>query len=72
MSDDVFGSASEGSVSSVQDTAELEEDVSEEPATQLNVEIPQSLHRRLKTKSVQTGTPMKDLVANILDRNIGT
>jgi hypothetical protein len=72
MSDDPFGSASEGTVSSPQDTAELEDDVAEEETTQLNVEIPAELHRRLKTRSVQTGTPMKDLVEDLLDRNLET
>jgi len=72
MSDDPFGSASEGGVSSTQDTTELEEDVSAEETTQLNVEIPTSLHRRLKAKSARSGTPMKELVANLLDRNLGT
>lgn len=70
MSDDVFGSASDGDVSSTQDTSDLEEDVSEKETTQLNVEIPTSLHRRLKAYSARTGTSMKDLVANLLDRNL--
>jgi len=72
MNNDEWGSARDGSVSSPQDTTDLEADVAEEETTQLNVEIPQSLHRRLKTQSVQTGTPMKELVANVLDRNLGT
>jgi len=72
MSDDPFGSASEGSVSSSQDTTELEEDVSREKSTQLNVEIPTSLHRRLKMESVRRDEPMKDVVANILDSNLRT
>lgn len=72
MSDDVFGSAAEGSVSSEHDTSELEEDVAQEETTQLNVEIPASLHRRLKSQSVRMGTPMKELVANVLDRNLDT
>lgn len=70
MNDDVFGSASEGDVSSSQDMTELQEEVTEEETTQLNVEVPTSLHRRLKTMSVQTGTPMKELVTNILDSNL--
>lgn len=70
MSDDVFGSASDGDVSSTQDTSDLKEDVSEKETTQLNVEIPTSLHRRLKAYSARTGTSMKDLVANLLDRNL--
>lgn len=72
MTDDAFGSAADGSVTSEQDTSGLEEDVSEEETTQLNVEIPESLHRRLKVESARTGKPMKDVVASVLDRNLGT
>ena len=69
MSDDVFGSASEGNVSSQQDTSDLQEDV-EQDTTQLNVEIPSELHRRLKAKSALEDKPMKHMVAEILDRNL--
>ncbi|MFB6280373.1 MAG: hypothetical protein ABEK75_12775 [Salinibacter sp.] len=71
MSDDVFGSASDGSVSGEQDASNLQESVSEEEMTQLNVEIPRSLHRRLKVHSVQTGKDMKEVVRDVLDRNLG-
>ncbi|WP_251965932.1 hypothetical protein [Salinibacter ruber] len=71
MSDDVFGSASEGNVSSQQDTSDLQEDV-EQDTTQLNVEIPSELHRRLKAKSALEDKPMKRMVADILDRNLET
>lgn len=71
MSDDVFGSASEGNVSSQQDTSDLQEDV-EQDTTQLNVEIPSELHRRLKAKSALEDKPMKRMVADILDRNLDT
>lgn len=72
MSDGVFGSASDGSVSSQQDTSDLQEDVAEEEMTQLNVEIPESLHRRLKMHSVKHGQDMKDVVRDVLDRNLDT
>lgn len=71
MSNDAFGTA-DGTVSSTQDTADLEEDVTAEETTQLNVEIPESLHRRLKMQSVQSGEPIKDIVANVLDRTLDT
>jgi predicted HicB family RNase H-like nuclease len=71
MSDDAFGSASDGSVSSSQDTSDLQEDI-EEATTQLNVQIPTKLHRALKAKSARTGKPMKRLVAEILNRNLDT
>lgn len=72
MSDDVFGSASEGDVSSAQDTDDLQEDVSEEETTQLNVEIPTRLHRELKAQSVRRGKPMKQIVRDLLDRILET
>lgn len=71
MSDDPFGSASEGDVSSQQDTSDLQQDV-EQDTTQLNVEIPSELHRRLKAKSALEDKPMKRMVADILDRNLET
>lgn len=71
MSDDVFGSASDGSVSSGQDTTDLQEDVSEEEMTQLNVEIPKSLHRRLKMHAAKQGRPIKEVVKDVLDTNLG-
>jgi hypothetical protein len=70
MSGDVFGSASEGDVSSSQDTSDLQEEVGQN-TTQLNVEIPTEIHRRLKAYSARTGTPMKDVVADILDGSLG-
>lgn len=72
MSDDVFGSASDGSVSGNQDTSDLQEDVAEEEMTQLNVEIPKALHRRLKMHSVQAEKDMKEVVQDILDSNLDT
>jgi SepF-like predicted cell division protein (DUF552 family) len=72
MSDDVFGSASEGTVSSQQDTTDLQEDVAQEEMTQLNVEIPKSLHRRLKMHSVKHDQDMKEVVREVLDRNLDT
>ena len=72
MSDDVFGSASDGSVSSPQDASDLRDDVSEEKTTQLNVEIPTSLHRRLKMHAAKHGKDMKDVVHEVLDSNLDT
>lgn len=72
MSDDVFGTASDGSVSSQQDASDLQQDVAEEEMTQLNVEIPESLHRRLKMHSVKQGQDMKEVVREVLDRNLDT
>lgn len=70
MSDDVFGSASDGSVSSGQDTGDLQEDVSQEETTQLNVEIPKTLHRRLKMHAAKHGRAIKEVVRDVLDDNL--
>lgn len=72
MSDDVFGSASDGSVSSGQDTTDLQDDVSQEEMTQLNVEIPKSLHRRLKMHAAKHGRAIKEVVEDVLDTNLDT
>lgn len=72
MSDDVFGSAADGNVSSGQDTSDLKDDVAEEEMTQLNVEIPKPLKRRLKMQAVKQGRDMKGLVRDVLDRNLDT
>lgn len=72
MTDDAFGSAADGSVTGGQDTEDLEEDVAQEPTTQLNVEIPESLKRRLRMEKARTGKAIKDIVADVLDANVGS
>lgn len=72
MNDDIFGSASDGSVSSGQDTSDLQEDVSKEKTTQLNVEIPERLHQRLKMHAAKHGQTIKDVVSEAIDSNIDT
>ena len=69
LGDDVFGSASGGDVSSSQDTSDLKDSVGQD-TTQLNVKIPTEIHRRLKAYSARTGTPMKEVVANVLAENL--
>lgn len=65
MTDD-FGSASQGSPSGGQDIEKLKRDVEEEETSQLNVEIPSSLHRKLKIRSIETGVEMREIVAEML------
>ncbi|PEN04636.1 hypothetical protein CRI93_14855 [Longimonas halophila] len=72
MSDDIFGSASDGSVSSGQDTTDLQEDVSQEKMTQLNVEIPEALHQRLKMHAAKHGQTIKEVVREVIDSSIDT
>ena len=72
MSDDIFGSAADGSVSSGQDTSDLQEDVAEEEMTQLNVKIPKALHRRLKMHAAKHGKAIKRVVREVLDSNLET
>lgn len=65
MSSD-FGSASTGSPSGGQDIEQLKRDVGEEETSQLNVEIPASVHRRLKIHSIESGQEMRQIVADVL------
>ena len=40
--------------------------MSEEDRTQLNVDIPESLHKDLKIESVETGREMREITAEAL------
>jgi len=61
-----LGSASSGSAPKSQDASDLKREVSEEDRTQLNVEIPEGLHKELKIESVETGQEMREITANAL------
>lgn len=68
-----FGSAAEGDAPSKQpDASELKRELEEEDTKQLNVEIPESLHKRLKIHSVETGKEMKEIAAAALDSYLST
>lgn len=70
MADDSnpLGSASSGKApEGQQDASKLKEEVSEEDRTQLNVDIPKSLHKRLKIESIETGREMREIAAEALD-----
>ncbi|MCS4044659.1 hypothetical protein GGQ00_003119 [Salinibacter ruber] len=64
--DNPLGSASSGSAPKKQDASELKREVSEEDRTQLNVDIPESLHKDLKIESVETGREMREITAEAL------
>lgn len=64
--DNPLGSASSGSAPQRQDASELKREVSEEDRTQLNVDIPESLHKQLKIESVETGREMRQIAADAL------
>lgn len=64
--DNPLGSASSGSAPKKQDASELKREVSEEDRTQLNVDIPESLHKRLKIESIETGREMREIAADAL------
>jgi len=67
MSDDnPLGSASSGSAPKKQDASDLKREVSEEDRTQLNVEIPESLHKELKIESIESGREMREITADAL------
>ena len=73
MSDDnPLGSASSGSAPKKQDASDLKREVSEEDRTQLNVEIPESLHKELKIESVETGQEMREVTADALREYLDT
>lgn len=67
-----LGSASSGSAPSQQDASELKREVSEEDRTQLNVDIPESLHKKLKIESVETGREMRKITAEALREYLST
>ena len=73
MADDSnpLGSASSGSAPKRQDASELKQEVSEEDRTQLNVDIPESLHKRLKIESIETGREMREIAAEALSDYLG-
>lgn len=67
MSDNPLGTAAEGNPGQPNpDAGKLKRKMGEEDTTQLNAEIPVSLHRKLKVRSAETGTPVKDLTAQAL------
>lgn len=70
--DNPLGSASSGSAPEKQDASELKREVSEENQTQLNVDIPESLHKQLKIESIETGREMREIAANALREYLGT
>jgi predicted GNAT superfamily acetyltransferase len=70
--DNPLGSASSGSAPEKQDASELKREVSEENRTQLNVDIPESLHKQLKIESIETGREMREIAANALREYLGT
>ena len=73
MSDDnPLGSASSGSAPQKQDASDLKREVSEEDRTQLNVEIPESLHKELKIESIESGREMREITADALREYLST
>lgn len=62
---DSFGSASTGAPLR-QDTGKLSEQLAQGETSQLNVEIPKRLHKRLRIHCVQTEQEIKDVVAQVL------
>jgi len=69
MADDSspLGSASTGSAGGQQDASSLRQEMSEEDRRQLNVAIPESLHKRLKIESIESGREMREIAAEALD-----
>lgn len=70
--DNPLGSASSGSAPQKQDASKLKREVSEEDRTQLNVDIPESLHKKLKIESVESGREMREIAADALREYLGS
>lgn len=64
--DNPMGTASGGDAPSHQDASDLKREVEQEES-QLSLYIPESIHKRLRVQSAETGRPMKDLTAEALD-----
>lgn len=69
MSDDPMGTASGGDAPTHQDASDLKRDVEQEES-QLSVYIPESIHKKLRVRSAETGRPMKELTAEALDEHL--
>lgn len=69
--DNPLGSASSGSAPQKQDASKLKQEVSAEDRTQLNVDIPESLHKQLKIESVESGREMREITAEALRHHLG-
>lgn len=67
-----LGSASSGSAPKKQDASDLRREVSDEDRTQLNVEIPESLHKELKIESIESGREMREITADALREYLST
>ena len=61
-----MGTASGGDAPEHQDASDLKREVEQEES-QLSVNIPEHIHKRLRVKSAETGRPMKALTAEALD-----
>jgi len=68
MSDDPFGSASDGNPAGGPDTSDIEDGM--EATKQLNVEIPRPVYQKLKVHCARTGANMKDVVARLIEENL--
>ena len=67
---DPWGTAADSPPAGGQDTSDLQDMVAEADLVQLNVRIPEQLHRRLKLHSVRTGQDMRAVVAGLLEKHL--
>jgi len=67
---DPWGTAADNPPAGGQDTDRLQEMAAGGDRVQLNVRIPEQLHRRLKLHSVRTGKDMKAVVEALLDEHL--
>ena len=66
--DNPLGSASSSSGPKKKNDSELKREEGEEDRSQLNVDIPESLHKKLKIESVESGREMREITAEALRR----
>lgn len=67
-SNNPFGSAGEdrSSLTSGPDVSKLKNDLAQEETSQLNVEIPKSIHKQLKMHCLETEQEMRTVVRDLL------
>lgn len=61
-----FGSAGAGTPTGGPDVSKLKEELAQEETSQLNVEIPKSLHKQLKIHCLETEQEMRVVVRRLL------
>lgn len=67
-----FGSAGAGTPTGGPDVSKLKEELTREETSQLNVEIPKSLHKQLKLHCLETEQEIRSVVRHLLIEYLST